>query len=257
MKGCEAVVHLAGKAIVRESIQNPNKYLLNNFTGTKNVLESMVSNSIKKIVFSSTCAVYGDPKMEFISEECITNPINPYGKSKLLADLEISKFTVKYDFNSISLRFFNVAGSYKSQENKLFGESHANETHLIPRILTQGIIDIYGSDMATPDGTCIRDYVHVVDLARAIKLSLVKINTPGHRIYNLGSGEGSSVIEVIQAAEKVMNKNIIKKNIDKQFGDPEYLVSNPNLAKRELGWVSEMNLTQIIEDSQNFILSQG
>ena len=257
VKECQAVVHLAGKAIVSESIENSHKYLLNNHAGTKNILQSMVNNSIKKIVFSSTCAVYGDPKVTYIAEDCIANPINPYGKSKLLADLEIAKFTKKYEFESISLRFFNVAGSYKSQAHKLFGELHKNETHLIPRILKQGIIDVYGSDMDTPDGTCVRDYVHVIDLARAIKLSLEKINTPGHRIYNLGSGNGNSVQEVIEVAEKILSKKIIRKNTNKRIGDPEYLVCNPNLAKNELGWESEYSLTQIIKDSQNFILNQS
>jgi len=257
VKECQAIVHLAGKAIVSESIENSHKYLLNNHAGTKNILQSMVNNSIKKIVFSSTCAVYGNPKVTYIDEDCIANPINPYGKSKLLADLEIAKFTKKYEFESISLRFFNVAGSYKSQTHKLFGELHKNETHLIPRILMQGIIDVYGSDMDTPDGTCVRDYVHVIDLARAIKLSLEKINTPGHRIYNLGSGNGNSVQEVIEVAEKILSKKIIRKNTNKRIGDPDYLVCNPNLAKNELGWESEYSLTQIIKDSQNFILNQS
>lgn len=257
MQECQAVVHLAGKAIVSESMQNSHEYLLNNHTGTKKILQAMVNHSIKKIVFSSTCAVYGNPKVTTIAEDCIANPINPYGKSKLLADLEIAKFTSTHEFQSISLRFFNVAGSYESQGNKLFGELHKNETHLIPRVLMQNTIDVYGSDMDTPDGTCVRDYVHVTDLARAIKLSLEKIKTPGHRIYNLGSGGGSSVKEVIEIAETILGKKISRKNVNKRIGDPAYLVSNPDLAKNELGWEARYTLTQIINDSKRFIMSRG
>lgn len=250
---CEGVIHLAGKAIVSESIKEPAKYQLHNFVGTKNLLISMVDKSIKKIVFSSTCAVYGNPNTKSIDETIKPMPINPYGESKLLADLEISKFTEKYGLHSVSLRFFNVAGSYTSKLNQLFGELHASETHLIPRILMQNKIEIYGSNFNTPDGTCVRDYVHVIDIANAIKLSLEKSNTPGHKFYNLGSGKGVSVNEVIEVSEAVLGRQIVKINGERKPGDPEYLVSNSSLAGMELGWITTLSLAQIITDAQRFI----
>jgi UDP-glucose 4-epimerase len=251
--GCQAVVHLAGKAIVSESTQDPHKYQLHNHIGTRNLLISMVGNTVKQIIFSSTCAVYGNPNVESISEQTIPIPINPYGKSKLLADLEISNFTEKYNLNSISLRFFNVAGSYTNNSNQLFGELHKNETHLIPRILTQQNIEIYGSNFNTPDGTCVRDYVHVLDIAHAIKLSLENKTSPGHKIYNLGSGIGASVKDIIQAVESILNREITKTSGERRAGDPDYLVSDSNLVRKELGWATRFDLQQMIIDTQKFI----
>lgn len=253
LAGCQAVVHLAGKAIVSESTQDPEKYRLHNYTGTRNLLIAMGNNSINQIVFSSTCAVYGNPNIKSISEQTKPIPINPYGNSKLLADLEISNFTEKYNLNSVSLRFFNVAGSYTNKKGQLFGELHKNETHLIPRVLKQHSIEIYGSDFNTPDGTCVRDYVHVLDIAHAIKLSLENITTSGHRIYNLGSGIGVSVNEIVQAVESVVNKKITKNVVTRRVGDPDYLVSDSNLARKELGWETSFELKQIIADTQKFI----
>ena len=251
--GCEAVVHLAGKAIVSESTQDPEKYQINNYIGTKNILNSMVDNSINQIVFSSTCAVYGNPNVKSISEQTKPIPINPYGNSKLQADLEISNFTEKHNLNSISLRFFNVAGSYTNKLGQFFGELHKNETHLIPRILAQRNIEIYGSDFNTPDGTCVRDYLHVLDIAYAIRLSLENKTSSGHRIYNLGSGIGVSVKDIIRVAESTLNIEITKKSGRRRAGDPGYLVSDSNLARKELGWATRFDLKQIITDTQKFI----
>jgi UDP-glucose 4-epimerase len=253
LTGCQAVVHLAGKAIVSESTQDPEKYQLHNYTGTRNLLVAMENNLINQIVFSSTCAVYGNPNVRLISEQIKPIPINPYGKSKLLADLEISDFTEKHSLNSVSLRFFNVAGSYTNKMGQLFGELHNNETHLIPRILKQRKIEIYGSEFNTPDGTCVRDYVHVQDIARAIKRSLENMTSSGHKIFNLGSGIGSSVKEIIQAAESVLNTEITKKLGTPRVGDPDYLVSDSNLARKELGWETSFDLKQIIADTHKFI----
>jgi UDP-glucose 4-epimerase len=188
-----------------------------------------------------------------MGEDHPTNPINPYGESKLQADKEIKQFSKLNDLNSISLRFFNVGGSYKNSNNDLFGESHDEETHLIPKILNNRIVNINGTDFDSPDGTCVRDYVHVVDLARAIKLSLEKQSIGHHKIYNLGSGNGSSVLEVIAEAEKVIFSKIDKKNGPAKNGDPAYLVADGKLARTELGWVSQFSLSQIIEDSYKFI----
>jgi UDP-glucose 4-epimerase len=250
---CQAVVHLAGKAIVSESTQDPDKYQLHNFIGTRNLLISMIDNSIKQIVFSSTCAVYGNPNIKSISEQVKPVPVNPYGNSKLLADLEISNFTEKHNLNSVSLRFFNVAGSYTNKLGKLFGELHKNETHLIPRILKERNIEIYGSDFNTPDGTCVRDYVHVLDIAHAIKLSLENKTSSSHRIYNLGSGKGASVRDIIQVVESTLNIEITTKSGKRRAGDPDYLVSNSNLARKEIGWATRFDLKQIITDTQKFL----
>jgi UDP-glucose 4-epimerase len=255
--GCKAVVHLAGKAIVSESIKDPAKYQLHNFIGTQILLNSMIDHSIEKIIFSSTCAVYGNPNIKSIDEKTNPMPINPYGESKLLADLEISKFTEKYNLSSVSLRFFNVAGSYTSKLNKLFGESHVNETHLIPRVLMHNEIEIYGTSFNTPDGTCVRDYVHVIDIANAIKLSLEKSIISGYRIYNLGSGTGISVNKIIEVSETILGRKITKKNGERRSGDPEYLVSNPDLAREELGWSTTLNITQILNDAQKFITNNS
>jgi len=251
--GCEAVVHLAGKAIVSESTQDPDKYQLHNYIGTKNILDSMIDNSINQIVFSSTCAVYGNPNVKSISEQTKPIPINPYGNSKLQADLEISNFTEKHNLNSISLRFFNVAGSYTNKLSQFFGELHKNETHLIPRILAQRNIEVYGSDFNTHDGTCVRDYVHVIDIAHAIRLSLENKTSPGHRIYNLGSGIGASVREIIQVTQSILNTEITWKSGKRRAGDPDYLVSDSSLARKELGWATRFDLKQIIADTQKFI----
>ena len=252
MTGCDAVVHLAGKAIVSESVLKPDFYMENNHLGTLNILNSMKELSVNKLVFSSTCAVYGNPISKLIAEDHPTNPINPYGESKLMADNEINRFSKANNLTSISLRFFNVGGSYKSRANNLFGESHDEETHLIPKILNSKSVNIYGRDFESPDGTCVRDYVHVVDLARAIKLALEKQNLGHHKIYNLGSGKGSSVLEVIAEAEKVILSEIVKNDGPAKDGDPAYLVADSKLANTELGWISQFSLNKIIEDSYAF-----
>ena len=252
MTGCDAVVHLAGKAIVSESVLKPDFYKEINHLGTLNILNSMKELSVKKLVFSSTCAVYGNPISKLIAEDHPTNPINPYGESKLLADNEIDWFSKENYLNSISLRFFNVGGSYKNNADNLFGELHDEETHLIPKILNNKSVTIYGRDFETSDGTCVRDYVHVVDLARAIKLSLEIKNLQHHKIYNLGSGKGSSVLEVIAEAEKVIFSKIIKHDGPPKNGDPAYLVADSKLANTELGWASQFALNKIIKDSHAF-----
>ena len=253
MQDCDAVVHLAGKAIVSESILQPDIYLKNNHIGTKKVLESMAELSVKRLIFSSTCAVYGDPEASLISEDFPTKPINPYGESKNLADIEISKHSNSHKLTSISFRFFNVSGSYKSSSGVIHGEIHDNETHLIPKILSNKKIEIYGQNLSTPDGTCVRDYVHVVDLARAIESGLNTSKEPGHRIYNLGSGNGASVLQVVSVAEKVLKSKINKTFSGHRESDPLCLVANPKRAKIELNWVTQFSLENIIRDSYDFI----
>jgi UDP-glucose 4-epimerase len=251
----DAVVHLAGKALVSESIRLRDYYVQNNLYGTKNMLLLMKSNRISKMIFSSTCAVYGNPDTNLISEGCQEKPINPYGESKLLADKEIGSFCNSFEVDAISLRFFNVAGSYKNNNHDFFGEMHDIETHLIPRILRMKEIEIFGSDFDTPDGTCVRDYVHVVDIARAIELSINGNEVGGHKIYNLGSGIGNSVTEVINTYENLAKKKLSRKFMPRRIGDPAYLVSNSSLAAKELKWSPYYNLEQIINDSYEFFLS--
>ena len=252
MSGCDAVVHLAAKTIISESVLKPDFYMENNYTGTVNILNSMKKLLVNKLVFSSSCAVYGNPISKLIAEDHPTNPINPYGESKLFADNEIGRFSRENKLKSVSLRFFNVGGSYRSSVNNVYGELHNEETHLIPKILNNKSVNIYGRDFDSPDGTCVRDYVHVVDLACAIKLSLEIKNLEHHKIYNLGSGNGASVLEVIKVAEKVIFSEIIKYDGLPKNGDPAYLVADSKLANTELGWKSELSLNKIIEDSYAF-----
>ena len=255
MNGCNAVVHLAGKALVAESVNNPDLYFHQNLQGTKSVLEAMNVSGIKKIVFSSTCAVYGNVQSGKISEKTPTAPINPYGKSKLMADDEIGFSSTKYNLDAYSFRFFNVAGSFSSKAGQSFGEMHTTETHLIPNILKNKEIDIFGTDWETRDGTCVRDYVHVKDLAEAIGIALNSETKSGHKIYNLGSGEGSSVLEVINAANKVLPKPVISKNRERRPGDPQELVSDSGLVLRELNWESRHSINEIVADAYKFILN--
>jgi UDP-glucose 4-epimerase len=253
MSGCEAVVHLAGKALVAESVIYPEMYFQQNLDGTKAVLNAMAVLGIKKIVFSSTCAVYGNVHSGKISEGTSTNPINPYGESKLKADQEISSSSAKLQLDAYSFRFFNVAGSYLSKTGQSFGEMHSNETHLIPNILRNKKIEVFGIDWETRDGTCIRDYVHVEDLAVAIETALNAKTDFGHKIYNLGSGEGVSVLEVISAANRVLPKPVEIINRDRRSGDPRELVGDSRLALRDLNWESKHSITEIVEDSYMFI----
>jgi UDP-glucose 4-epimerase len=203
------------------------------------------------LIFSSTCAVYGNSSSDKISENQPCNPINPYGISKLRADKEITNFSSRYGINALSFRFFNVAGAYKNQYSQMFGEAHKEETHLIPRIIESKNVDIYGFDLKTPDGTCVRDYVHVVDLARAIEMGLRK-NAPGHKIYNLGSGLGKSVLEVVQTIEILTKSKKEVRYCNSRVGDPAILVADPSLVKNELGWETTLNFENIISSSFDF-----
>lgn len=253
MNDCQAVVHLAGKALVAESMVYPDLYFRENFEGTKAVLHGMKVLGIKKIVFSSTCAVYGNADSRKITENTQTKPINPYGDSKLKADEEIGFSATNDNLDAYSFRFFNVAGSYVSRTGQSFGEMHTTETHLIPNILRNKQIEIFGTDWQTPDGTCIRDYVHVVDLAIAIETALKSNTKLGHKIYNLGSGDGVSVLEVISAANKVLPKPVQITNKERRMGDPQELVGDSRLALQDLNWQSRHNINEIVEDSYKFI----
>lgn len=236
----EAVMHFAAHAYVGESVINPEKYYRNNVCGTLALLEVMLELKVMKIIFSSTCATYGIPESSYINEKCHQNPINPYGASKLMVERILKDFYVAHGLNSISLRYFNAAGADLDCE---IGEWHKPETHLIPIIFDAALkkrdsLLIYGNDYKTPDGTCIRDYIHVTDLALAHVKGLIKLNeTEGACFYNLGNGEGHSVLEVLGEVENHIGLKIDYKFGLRREGDPPILIADASLARSELNWV--------------------
>ncbi len=234
-----AVMHFAAYAYVGESVTNPSIYYRNNVVGTLTLLDAMMAASIKKLVFSSTCATYGIPKTVPIPEDHPQNPINPYGASKLMVERMLSDFDTAYDFKSVCFRYFNAAGA---DPNGLLGEDHNPETHLIPLVLQTALgkresVSIFGTDYPTPDGTCIRDYIHVTDLADAHVLGLKYLLQLGNStVFNLGNGNGFSVQEVIETAKEVTGKEIKVQKCDRRPGDPPILVGSSDKARTILGW---------------------
>jgi len=235
----EAVIHFAAYAYVGESVENPAKYYRNNVTYTLNLLEAMEKAGIRKIVFSSTCATYGIPEEVPIKETHPQNPINPYGYTKLVVEKMLSDFQKAYNWEYVAFRYFNAAGA---SSDGLIGEDHNPEPHLIPLILYAALgkrdsISILGDDYPTPDGTCIRDYIHVEDLAQAHLLGLEYLLDGGKsEVFNLGNGNGFSVKEVIKAAKKVTGKDFTVKNAPRRLGDPPILVGSSEKAKKILNW---------------------
>ncbi|HZY66689.1 MAG TPA: UDP-glucose 4-epimerase GalE, partial [Rubrobacteraceae bacterium] len=237
-QGFDGVVHFAAHSLVGESVEHPEKYYRNNVCGTLNLLEGMVGSGVRKLVFSSTCAVYGEPEQMPITETETPLPTNPYGASKLAADCLIGAVAEARGLAATSLRYFNVAGSRGH-----FGEDHDPETHLIPLALRAASgewdhVEIYGTDYDTPDGTAVRDYIHVEDLGRAHILAL-EGDGGRHRIYNLGNGEGFSVREVIETAHEVTGANIKAVEAPRRPGDPPTLVASSEKIAEELGWKPE------------------
>lgn len=235
----KAVMHFAAYAYVGESVSNPAKYYQNNFVGTLTLLEAMIEAGVKKIVFSSTCATYGVPQSIPITENQPQNPINPYGRSKLMVEKILRDFNQAYGLRSVIFRYFNAAGS--DPMGKL-GEDHNPETHLIPLVLQTALgqreaITIFGTDYPTPDGTCIRDYIHVTDLANAHVLGLEYLLNGGEsEIFNLGNGNGFSVQEVIEMA-RIVTEQPIKTIISaRRFGDPPILIGSSEKARKVLDW---------------------
>jgi UDP-glucose-4-epimerase GalE len=234
-----AVIHFAASAYVGESVADPFKYYQNNVGGTLSLLEAMQKTNIRKIVFSSTCATYGmpNPNHHLIDEDCPQSPINPYGQSKLMIEKILNDLAKQNKISQISLRYFNAAGADKDCE---IGEKHDPETHLIPlaieSALKGNLLNIYGTDYPTPDGTAIRDYIHVEDLAdahvKAVEGILLKTKS---EFINLGTGKGFSVSEIIRALES-LGLQVNFKNIRRREGDPAYLIANPNKAIQLLNW---------------------
>jgi UDP-glucose 4-epimerase len=234
-----AVMHFSAYAYVGESVTDPAKYYRNNVVGTLTLLEAMLAASIKQFVFSSTCATYGVPNTVPIPEDHPQNPINPYGFTKLAVERILADFDVAYGLKSVVFRYFNAAGADPSG---LLGEDHGPETHLIPLVLMAALgklksVSIFGTDYPTPDGTCIRDYIHVTDLAEAHILGMEYLLQGGDTgVFNLGNGSGFSVKEVIEAAEMVSGQTIKVVESDRRPGDPPILVGSSDKARKVLGW---------------------
>ena len=249
----EAVIHMAASSLVGESVQEPAKYYHNNVVAGLSLLEAMRAANVKKLVFSSTAAVYGEPQKQPIEESDPTAPTNPYGETKLAFENILKWFENAYKLRFASLRYFNAAGA-----SQRCGERHNPETHLIPIILqaAQGareFIEVYGTNYPTADGTCIRDYIHVIDLAQAHILAL-DILDERSAIYNLGcGGAGYSVKEVIDAARAVTGREINVKYGDRRAGDPAVLIASSEKIKRELGWQPQrQDLQEIISSAWNW-----
>jgi UDP-glucose 4-epimerase len=253
LDGCDAVMHFAAKALVTESMRDPASYWRVNVIGSLNLLEGMRGAGVERLVCSSTCAVYGEPEAVPISEETRLRPISAYGTSKLGMDQIASAFATSHGFAATSLRYFNVAGA-----SATLGEDHDPETHLIPLILrtasgAQEAVHIYGADYPTPDGTAVRDYLHVEDLARAHLLALDALEPGTHRIFNLGSGTGHSVREVIGAVEDVLGERLETIEDSRRPGDPPVLVASIERIQADLGWQPERSLAEMIESAWAFM----
>lgn len=253
----KAIMHFAAFAYVGESVQDPGKYYRNNVAGTLTLLEAMRDHGINKLIFSSTCATYGVPEQVPITEMHPQQPINPYGMSKLIIEQILQDFDHAHGVCSISLRYFNAAGA---DPEGCIGESHDPETHLIPSLLevaagVRPVITVFGDDYDTPDGTCIRDYIHVSDLADAHVLALQALeNGAKTSSYNLGNGMGFSVREVIQAVERVTGRTVHFEVGHRRAGDPAKLVGDATLAQRELGWEPiQYELEQMVSTASNWL----
>lgn len=252
----EAVIHFAANSLVGESMEKPLQYFDNNVHGTQVLLKAMTTYNVKHIVFSSTAATYGEPEIIPLTETMPTNPTNTYGETKRTME-KLMKWTAQaHAINYVSLRYFNVVGARGSSE---IGEDHRPETHLVPIILQTALgqrshITIFGEDYDTTDGTCVRDYVHVEDLIQAHILALNYLKNGGQSdIFNLGSSQGFSVKEMIDAARKVTGKEIPAKIGERRAGDPSTLIASSNKAKQTLGWnPSRTSITQIMKDAWNW-----
>jgi len=249
LDGCDAVMHFAAKSLVGESVEKPELYEQVNVGGSKALFAKMKERGISKIVLSSTAATYGEPKRIPISENDAPAPKNPYGATKL----EIDRMVSESGFSAISLRYFNVAGALKSAYGWL-AERHNPETHLIPNVLRatdSAPVKIFGTDWPTPDGTCVRDYIHVVDLIEAHIKALENLPDGKHEIINLGSGDGYSVKQVINAAEKAIGKAIPAVESSRRPGDPAVLIADISKAKSYLKWQPTRGIDQMVLDTWN------
>ena len=250
----DAVMHFAASSLVGESIVNPAKYYRNNVVNTINLLDVMVKHDVRNFIFSSTAAIFGEPIQTKINEQHPKMPINPYGKSKLMIEMFLEDYASVYGLNSVSLRYFNAAGADPEGE---LGECHQPETHLIPLVLQvasgrRDYVTVFGSDYDTSDGTCIRDYIHVIDLCEAHKIALEKLmssNLKGAKAFNLGNGDGFSVQQVIDVCKELVAIDGSEINViygDSRDGDPAILVADTRKAGKELAWKPKFNILEDI-----------
>jgi UDP-glucose 4-epimerase len=242
----DAVMHFAGSALVPESMTDPGKYFRNNLANGVNLLEACVRNGVGRLVFSSTCAIFGLPERVPISEDLPKQPINPYGESKLMFEKILGWYDQRHTLRSVSLRYFNAAGATRN-----FGEHHRRETHLIPNVLQVALgqkphVEIYGTDYPTPDGTCIRDFIHILDLAQAHRLALDCQTTDA---FNLGSGDGYSVRQVLDTARRITGHPIPAVERPRRPGDPPRLVADSARIRKRLGWRPRFDSLAAIIDS--------
>lgn len=251
----EAVVHFAAFAYVGESVEKPDLYYHNNVIGSFNLIKACSDLNINKFVFSSTCSIYGNPEDIPISEDHISNPINPYANTKLIIEMMLKDFDTSYGMKSVALRYFNAAGADFSGE---IGESHFPETHLLPLVIDAALgkrekIMVYGNDYDTPDGTCVRDYIHVNDLAEAHLQALnFLLKNNESTMINLGTGSGYTVLEIIKRTEKISGEKIIYEITGRRAGDPDVLVADNKKAKKLLNWNPKYSIDQIIESAINW-----
>lgn len=250
-----SVIHFAAFSQVAESVKNPEKYYINNVCGTINLLSTMLENNVKKIVFSSTAATYGEPEYVPIDEKHPQNPINPYGQSKLMIEKILDDYDKAYGLKSVRLRYFNVAGA---DSQTRIGEWHSPETHLIPNILKSTFssgktFEMYGNDYNTKDGTCVRDYINVEDLVEAHLLALEYLKNNGETdFFNLGTNTGNTVKEVFNICEQITQKNIEVNEMPRRNGDPAILVANNSKAKEKLKWQAKKTLEDSVKTAYNW-----
>lgn len=275
--GIDAVLHFAARSLVGESVANPALYWTNNLGGSLALLEAMRETGVRRIVFSSTAAVYGEPERTPIEETDPTRPTSPYGASKLAVDTALTEYARMHKFGGVSLRYFNVAGAHQDAGGRWYGERHTQETHLIPNILKMALpagadgagaagtgaagdgapraVKIFGDDYPTPDGTCVRDYIHVTDLAEAHLLALEACEPGRHRIYNLGNGAGFSVREVIDVCREVTGRDIPAGVAPRRPGDPAVLVASSRRIQADIGWQATRDLRAMVSDAWAFTQS--
>lgn len=257
-EGVDAVLHLAAKSLVGESVAQPSLYWGNNLGGSLALLEAMRAAGTPRIVFSSTAAVYGEPESVPIEETAPTRPTSPYGASKVAVDTALAEYARLHGLGAISLRYFNVAGAHPEAGGRWLGERHSPETHLIPNVLavaqsmargTGGHLTLFGDDYPTKDGTCVRDYIHVADLARAHLLALEACQPGQHRIYNLGSESGFSNLEVLAECRTVTGVDMPAEVGPRRPGDPAVLVASSARIRADLGWAPERDLRAMVADA--------
>ncbi len=261
--GVDAVLHFAAKSLVGESVAKPSLYWESNLGGSLALLEAMRAAGTPRIVFSSTAAVYGEPEQVPIEETAPTRPTSPYGASKVAVDTALAEYARMHGIGAVSLRYFNVAGAYRQvgpdgAEGLWLGERHSPETHLIPNVLAVarsvargdgGLLTLFGSDYPTPDGTCVRDYIHVADLAQAHLMALGACQPGRHRVYNLGSESGSSNLEVLAECRAVTGVDIPVQTGPRRAGDPAVLVASSARIRADLGWQPRLDLRAMVADA--------